>query len=377
MFLVTLFLVTALIFLVIFSGFTLYRWVKSVYCLINSVGYWVTYGIITVSITAVFFLSKIPNTPLPRFIIMFGYYGLGFFLYFILFINLISLILFILKGLRVVKSDKSSRACLSAVIVCFSLVIGISTYGMINASDIDKVSYSVTLDAERAENTKGFKIALISDLHLGHSIGADRLEEIVGEINKTDSDIVCIAGDIFDGDMTAVSEKDRVKEIFRSIKSNFGVYACFGNHDAGDDFNEMAAFIADSNITLLEDEYRVIDSRLILVGRRDSSPIGTNGIERKDVILPQNNTLPVIVLDHQPGNIGEYGSETDLILSGHTHLGQMIPFNIIVNMMYDASYGYYRADESSPQVIVSSGVGTWGPALRIGSDNEIVEIVLN
>ena len=81
-------------------------------------------------------------------------------------------------------------------------------------------------------------------------------------------------------------------------------------------------------------------------------------------------------MDHQTGNIRDYGEETDLILCGHTHKGQMFPFNLITDAVFDVDYGYYRASVDSPQVIVTSGAGTWGPPQRVATDNEVAEILV-
>ena len=139
----------------------------------------------------------------------------------------------------------------------------------------------------------------------------------------------------------------------------------------------MLDFLDGAGIRVLMDEAVVIDQRFVLAGRRDSFPIGAHGDSRKNLEgLPDDKSLPVIVLDHQPGNIDEYGNEADLILCGHTHQGQMFPFNLITNAVFDVDYGYYRAGETTPQVIVTSGAGTWGPPLRVATDNEVVEINL-
>ena len=114
-----------------------------------------------------------------------------------------------------------------------------------------------------------------------------------------------------------------------------------------------------------------------MAGRKDSFPIGGQGDKREKLTLPAKaGELPVIVMDHQPGNIRDYGEETDLILCGHTHQGQMFPFNLITNAVFDVDYGYYRASDDSPQVIVTSGAGTWGPPQRVATDNEVAEILV-
>jgi predicted MPP superfamily phosphohydrolase len=81
-------------------------------------------------------------------------------------------------------------------------------------------------------------------------------------------------------------------------------------------------------------------------------------------------------MDHNPSNLGQYGNEIDLILSGHTHRGQMFPANLVTKAMYVTHYGRYQKDDNSPHVIVTSGAGIWGMPMRIGSNNEIVMITL-
>ncbi|MFQ9651088.1 MAG: hypothetical protein ACLRZZ_13470 [Enterocloster sp.] len=134
-----------------------------------------------------------------------------------------------------------------------------------------------------------------------------------------------------------------------------------GNHDAGPSYDRMMEFLSEAGVRVLQDEAVVIDSRFVLAGRKDSFPIGGQGERRGSLELPERTEdLPVIVMDHQPGNIRDYGKETDLILCGHTHKGQMFPFNLITDAVFDVDYGYYRASVDSPQVIVTSGAGTWG-----------------
>jgi predicted MPP superfamily phosphohydrolase len=86
--------------------------------------------------------------------------------------------------------------------------------------------------------------------------------------------------------------------------------------------------------------------------------------------------MPVIVMEHNPARIGEYGGEVDLILAGHSHRGQMFPGSLITRAMFAVDYGHYQKDADSPHVIVTSGVSTWGPPMRVGTNSEIVVITL-
>ena len=247
--------------------------------------------------------------------------------------------------------------------------------GFINARQIEHVSYEITLQGKR--DVSDLNMVMISDLHLG-SVGSEgRLEEIVSEINAKKPDVVCIAGDFFDTDFDSIQNPEAAIATLKKLKSTYGVYACLGNHDGGDTHGQMLDFLKRAQIELLNDEYTVIDDRLVLVGRRDPSPIGGFGAGKRKPLEGfldiEDPTMAVVVLDHNPANIDEYGAEADLILCGHTHKGQLFPGSLLTSAMFTVDYGYYRG-EQGVQAVVSSGVGYWGPPMRVGTDSEIVSI---
>lgn len=317
-----------------------------------------------------FFANMLKLTFIPGQIIKVFLYIFGFMLYSVIFINVASLINFVLK-----ITMKKSLEKATFIITALSLLLANSlmAYGTYNSINIKIKEYSLTIN-DTAISNEDLSLALISDLHLGFIYDDKRVEKIVNKINKLDVDLVCISGDIFDGDITSIANKGRAKEMFRNLRTKYGVYASFGNHDAGKEYDKMVNFLEESNITLLRDEYKVIDNKLIIAGRRDSSPIGNKDQERIDLIIDNPNDLPVIMLDHRPSNINKYDNNIDLILCGHTHQGQFFPLNIVTNLMYDVDYGYYQKDNKSPKVIVTSGVNSWGPPQRIGTNSEIVKI---
>lgn len=258
---------------------------------------------------------------------------------------------------------------LSAAMILTCLVC---IYGFIHGSRVRQKEYDVTLSG-----AEDMTVVFISDVHLGAVGSEGRLPEIVDAINAMEPDIVCITGDFFDSDYAAIQDPQAAEATLKRLQATYGVWACLGNHDAGATAADMQAFLARSNVNLLNDECAVIDNKLVLVGRVDGSPIGGYGDLTRQAVELERGDLPVIVMDHNPANIEEYGAEYDLILCGHTHRGQIFPGNLITNAMYMVDYGYYRADENSPQVIVSSGAGTWGMPMRVGTDNEIVKINLH
>ena len=304
-------------------------------------------------------------------------YWMGAFVYLLLFCILADIVALILKLFKLPFVKTALFKGISAALV---LVLAITTVvcGICNARDIDHISYEIKVDS--VTDVSDLNIALISDVHLGAVGSESRLAEIVDEINSLNPDLVLIAGDFFDTTYSAIKNPQKAIKTISRIEATFGTYACLGNHDAGETFNQMQNFLKQSNVNLLNDSYTVIDNRLILVGRLDAHSIGGYGdLKRKpfaEIGLKKDENLPVIVMDHNPQNIGEYNSDVDLIVCGHTHKGQIFPANIVTSLVYDVDHGYYRKNSQSPQVIVTSGVGYWGMPMRVGTNSEIVSIKL-
>ncbi len=303
---------------------------------------------------------------------------MGIFIYLLMLFLLADLIILLGRIVNIIPNPTPQSIRLYVGLIVVILTTGLVSYGMYNANQIKHVSYDIQMRETTLAND--MKIVLISDLHLGAVNSEKLLPEIVQGINDLQPDIVCIAGDIFNDDYNIIRDPDKAIDLLKSITATYGVYASLGNHDGGKTLNEMMHFLEQSNIKLLNDEYVIIDDRLVLIGRLDPSPIGGFGdMKRKDImeILGSIATdLPIVVMDHTPSNIEQYGSEIDLVLAGHTHRGQIFPFNFITNAIYTLDHGHYRKDADSPHFIVTSGVSTWGPPMRIGTNNEIVGILL-
>lgn len=359
------------------TGRMIFLWLKLIFKNLNSLVFFFIYTLFVCLILTVFIVGRMPEAAIPRVVIQMGHYALGVFLYLLMTVNLLALLIFLGKLLRFIPSPVSPSVILPAGILGLLLVTGLSVYGIINATKVHTSQYTVLLGENHKEQAEmdSLQIALVSDLHLGYIVEEEHLAKVVARVNAAEPDLVCLAGDVFDGNVFTLSNPARLKELLRSIKAKYGVYACLGNHDAGSEYEQMVAFLTAAGVQVLQDEAVVIDHRVLLVGRKDSSPIGAQGVVRQvAVTLPEAQSLPVIVMDHQPSNIGEYGPETDLVLSGHSHQGQMFPFNLITNAYFIEDYGHYKASASGPQHIVTSGAGTWGPPLRVATKNEIAEI---
>ena len=350
----------------------IYKWLAMIFQGLNRPVSGMVFGLLVLTILAVFVVSRIPGMGAYGTLFLIDHYALGFLAYVVIITNAVSLLLFALRLTHLIQFPVSRSVRLVSAALSMLLAVGLTVFGAVHAANIQIRRYHVRLGQEQA-GMETIRLVLLSDIHLGYVIEEKHLAKIVSAVNALKPDIICIAGDIFDGDITSLANPGKLMGLFGKMESEYGVYACLGNHDAGDGYQQMLDFLDGAGVRVLMDEAVVIDRRFVLAGRRDSSPIGAHGDTRRKLeVLPDAGPLPVIVLDH----LDEYGSETDLILCGHTHQGQMFPFNLITNAVFDVDYGYYRANATAPQVIVTSGAGTWGPPLRVATDNEIAEIDL-
>jgi predicted MPP superfamily phosphohydrolase len=229
--------------------------------------------------------------------------------------------------------------------------------------------------AKQAGEMKELRIAMVSDIHLGHTAGQKFLHRVVDRINELAPDVILLAGDTFDGDPEPVFRKD-MGVAFDRLKSRYGVYAVTGNHEhIGERYMKGAAekaldYLSAHGITGLVDTGVLVNNSFYIVGRNDYSKARKS---LDSLLAPISGNLPVILMDHQPYHLEKVQQAgVDLQLSGHTHHGQMWPISLITRKLYELDWGYLQKGTS--HFYVSCGVGTWGPALRTGSHSEIVFI---
>lgn len=365
-----------------YIGSTLFVWLQLLLPNINDLLFWGIYIFCAITPLLAVLLSnyRVKGSPstITSFIGRLGDYWMGIYVYLLLISISIDLILLAGRLFNIISAPINDIIHFLSGLIIVLAVFGLCSYGNYHANQIKNVSYDIKVPKKMFSDN--LRIIMLSDLHLGYTNNVDFLEKVVGRINDMEPDIVCIVGDIFNGSYYALAESEKAEGLMRGIQSTYGVYASLGNHDAGPTYNEMIAFFEKSEVTLLNDENTIIADQIVLVGRKDSSPIGEQGEARKsisDQLGQIQSDLPIIVMDHQPSNISEYDKKVDLILSGHTHKGQIFPASLITKSIFEVDYGYYQKEQDSPQVIVSSGIGTWGPPMRIGTDSEIVEILIN
>lgn len=390
---VTLFLIPIYILFSVYLCRWLFRW-------LNSCHRWFQNKVTKIIIiSAYIFVSStviisflLPVSPVQRILKQISNYWLGTLVYIFLVVLFADVGRIILKRAKWISNEKlsSRRTFVMAGGICIIFIAVISVYGILNARHIRTTTYDVTIEKNAGE-LENLKIALVADLHLGYSIGDDHMEQMVEKINKMDADIVLIAGDIFDNDYDALYHPDYLIKTLRGIKSKYGVYACYGNHDiqekilVGFTFPgaekkqsdlRMDEFLKRANIKLLRDEAVLIDNSFYLVSRPDYKCPG-RGIEKRktpeQIIEELDKTKPILVMEHEPKEIEELAEAgADMQLSGHTHDGQIWPGTWLIHCFWKNPYGYIQ--EGDLHSIVTSGIGVYGPAMRVGSKSEICEI---
>lgn len=327
---------------------------------------------------------------------MISNFWVGIFIYCLIFIISAEIVTFIIHFFR--KHPKGSpehvRFIRTRGVIVSVLIILFSVYGIVNWNNLRVTEYDVNVD--KASTTGGdLKVVLIADTHIGYTVGEKNIRDMVELVNQQNPDLICFAGDIFDNDLDAMTDIEKIEYDFSNMKSRYGTYACYGNHDIYEKLvggfslyrmnkyevqKEASRFLEASNINMLEDETVTVDG-IQIVGRIDESKPNGGTKENKVHARKSISALTkdfdksklIIDIDHEPSQLDEKAAAgVDLDLCGHTHDGQIFPGNLTINLFWDNAYGLL--DVGSMHSIVTSGVGVWGPAMRVGANPEIAVV---
>lgn len=318
-------------------------------------------------------------------------YWIGIMLYSLLYVVLFDLLRLIAKHTKLKNTLLFSRGSVisigSVVVAC---AVATCLYGIFNARNIKVNEYSVTVN-KSCGSDKHLKAVLVADLHMGYAIGVDHITNMVEKINQQDADIVIIAGDIFDNSYDGMDDPEGIKAQLRSIKSKYGVYAVYGNHDIDEKIlmgftfdwggkqlhsEKMTNFMKECNIKLINDESVLINDEFYLVGRRDTDKPSTEDGTRAEIselTKDLDKTKPIFVLSHEPDELQKTADAgADIDFSGHTHDGQLFPGNLTIGLFWENPCGMIKKDNMYS--IVTSGVGVYGTFMRVGTDAEICSV---
>lgn len=258
----------------------------------------------------------------------------------------------------------------------YGLTALILVAGFFNARQPKVVRQPVVLDKVVPGGT--YKALLVSDIHLGIMIANGRLGRLVELMNRQEADLILMAGDIFDEDLGPVI-RNNLGDLLKNLRAKEGVYAILGNHEFYGHSGDATRYLADHHIRVLRDTTVTLPSGVVVAGREDIT--GERMFQKKrkslqDLLAGSDTTRPVILMDHQPYHLAEVARHpVDLQVSGHTHHGQLWPFNFITRAIFEISAGYGKIGHT--HFYVSPGVGTWGPPIRTSSRPEVIVLEIS
>jgi uncharacterized protein len=342
-----------------FIGWNVHLWLQSAF----SLDIWSIVICITLLLSYSYVLARFfKKIPLLKLI---GSYWFGIIQYALMLLPISDFVgwLFIFTGFS------SSTVIFWTGTVVLSLMVLIFAIGTYNA-------YSPIIREHQIEINKvapfsNLRVVMASDMHFGHLSGKTHAKRLVKEVNALKPDLILLPGDIIDDDPEPFIRKD-FGSIMEKLSATYGVYGVLGNHEYyGGGIPVYIEEMKRIGIPILMDETIVLEGGIQLVGRKDKTDRNRKSIE---VLLEEiDETKPIIIMDHQPLELvqaEEHGA--DVILSGHTHRGQMAPNHLITKRIFELDWGYLKKNQL--HAFVSSGFGFWGPPLRLGSRSEILLI---
>lgn len=308
--------------------------------------------------------------PVARFFKVIGSYYLACMEFAIIFLPLTDLLHWVLRLMGYSLTEFTSEAGVTLLLMLAVFLI----WGSRNAWSTIVRTHPIPIDKSIGTSTP-LTIAVASDLHLGNIVGNRHLRKMVKEINNMHPDVILLAGDVLD-DSIEPFIRNHMSDQMKQLKARHGVYAVLGNHEYyGGSISQYTELMSSIGIKVLQDEVLEVAGTYI-VGRKDKTAESMEAGGRKSVVsLLEGLDLsrPVIMMDHQPtGFDAAAQAGVDILLSGHTHRGQIAPNHWITKRLFELDWGYLRKDKL--HVIVSSGYGTWGPPIRWASRSELIKL---
>ncbi|MDE5819855.1 MAG: metallophosphoesterase [Lachnospiraceae bacterium] len=310
--------------------------------------------------------------------------GLWFviFMYMVVFLLMFDFFALIVKKFRKNKTFPYwGKAVYRSGILALLAAVLLVGYGYYNMHHIVKTEYTVLTDKEIRE--EGYTIVFFSDLHYGTTMDGEQLKRAADAIESENPDMVILGGDIVD-ERTSLAQMQEAFEIMGNIRTEYGIYYVYGNHDRSEYAerpNYTAAQLEDAieraGIHILEDEAYAVNSEILLIGRADR---GHGSDTRKSIfqlVEGADAAKEWILIDHQPVEYADVmESGCGLMLSGHTHAGQVWPLGFLAEVFHTNELTYGYREEGNLTEVVSSGIAGWGYPVRTQKHSEYVVIHL-
>ena len=377
-------------------------------------------GFVRIIIPVLVLLAVLPvlGTLMPDSRLKFDLQGAGnVFLAFFVYYSMSIIVAYLIIAVFLLIWRKVPQILFRAVLLtCVVLPLVVVPYGLIHAQNFRISRYEATVEkADGSANGDGtgeagnktgeagnktgeagdeMKIVLIGDLHLSVNTHYGTIERMVQAINREQADVVLIAGDIFTSSYYSLRDPDKYAALLASIESRYGTFAVCGNHDVEEGLfggfpvtpiskafriSEMDDFFRDCHFQMLYDEIVDLDGRLQIAGRIDGEKAGDGTANRADaaqLLQDADPDIPILVLEHEPVEFSELKENgADLVMCGHTHAGQFFPGTLTTRFFFENIWGYKKLH--GLDTFVTSGIGYYGPPIRVGCDSEIMVIDLH
>lgn len=238
--------------------------------------------------------------------------------------------------------------------------------------------WETTYTLSTAKDTGNIRIAQIADSHVGTGFSGKGFGEKLARIQETHPDILVITGDFVD-DGTMKEDMVDACAALEGFEAKYGVYFCFGNHDRGYYSNERRGYDGDdlvaelekNGVKVLEDESLLVDDRFYVIGRADAGYGGSSRLSMQDLVAGLDKDKYMIVLDHQPTDYeAEAAAGVDLVLSGHTHGGQIFPLEYIQPLVSENDNVRGHEKRGNTDFIVTDGISDWAVKFKTGCKSE-------
>ncbi|MBN3931099.1 metallophosphoesterase [Streptomyces verrucosisporus] len=262
-----------------------------------------------------------------------------------------------------------SRTVAAAAGVAAAGTVGYGTYGVMRGPKLKRVTVPL---AKLPRAAHGYRIAVVSDIHLGPVLGRSHTQRIVDTINRADADMVAVVGDLVDG---TVAELGSAAEPLSRLRSRDGSYFVTGNHEYFGDAGEWVDHVRELGLQPLENARREL-RHFDLAGVNDlAGEAEGEGPDFARALDDRDASRAVVLMAHQPVMIHDAVDHgVDLQLSGHTHGGQMWPGNHLAALANPTLAGLERYGDT--QLYVTRGAGAWGPPVRVGAESDITVVEL-
>lgn len=271
-------------------------------------------------------------------------------------------------------ADMSAFVRWAGGIVLLALIV-LLAWGSRNAWSPVARTYDIEI-AKNAGDLKSLKIVVVSDIHLGNTVGNRHLDRLLPHVNEWRPDLILLAGDVIDDSIEPFVRRSMADRLAR-LESKYGTFAVLGNHEYyGGHIEEYVERMRAIGIPVLRDETVTVAGGVQIAGRKDKTAEAMDPEGRlpvRELTASFDRSRPIVVLDHQP-----YGYDlaaeagVDILISGHTHRGQFAPNHWITRRLFELDWGYLL--KGRMHAFVSSGFGTWGPPIRLASRSETIRI---